>query len=492
MRLATRHVIFAILSSSCVLFTTAAGSEPSILAKNELVLQDVKTLRSATPFQNNNGAVPPKDDYAGPLFNLSHDWPARPLAPLAHTPWQAAIDDGPINPQNAPAYANALKEAVAANARNLLMHYDTWDAAKAGWYNEPWMGTAREAIHGTYFAGQFGPSIFPGTGLTVPFATHVLTYYDARAASTLRKVWGDTAMSPDLTADSTQFAEGSIIVKAAIFASTDASKPLGWWDAMDGAQVWELYTTPTRRSETAVSVLPGYVAQFDIIVKDSRSAPTTGWVFMTLVYDKSASGDYWDKMVPLGVQWGNDPQAAEAGMPLTENWINPNSPAYSRLTLGWGGRLSGPNDGATNDIAVNGQVMPNFPNSSCMSCHSTAEWNVGEKQFPIALIPSMPPSGEINCDANGKPVAPGADGPNVCSPVPGSATWMTWFQNRPGTDPLDPSSTATDFDLVLSFQSLRGWSAATSGPNLDLQQLRLVLPRQRNFNSYNGAPLRVD
>ena len=47
--------------------------------------------------------------------------------------------------------------------------------------------------------------------------------------------------------------------------------------------------------------------QFDIIVKDSVAAPKTGWVFSTLVYDLNAPGDAWDKMVPLGAQWGNDP-----------------------------------------------------------------------------------------------------------------------------------------------------------------------------------------
>ena len=51
-------------------------------------------------------------------------------------------------------------------------------------------------------------------------------------------------------------------------------------------------------------------------MKDSLSAPQTGWVFTTLVYDKDAPGrTVLDKMVPLGAQWGNDPQATRAGMP---------------------------------------------------------------------------------------------------------------------------------------------------------------------------------
>lgn len=82
--------------------------------------------------------------------------------------------------------------------------------------------------------------------------------------------------------------------------------------------------------------------------------------------------------------WGNDPGVNSALIPpppLNENWINPKAPKYSTQTLGWGRRLSGPNDGATNDIQVGTVVMKNAPDSSCMSCHSPAEWQ-----------PDQPPS----------------------------------------------------------------------------------------------------
>ena len=101
---------------------------------------------AAKPYQDNNGAVPPKSVYTGPLFTLSHAWPAAPLPKPVDPPWQKAINSGKINTQNASAYAAALKAAVADNARNLIMNYDTWDAARAGWYNEPWLGSIREAI----------------------------------------------------------------------------------------------------------------------------------------------------------------------------------------------------------------------------------------------------------------------------------------------------------------------------------------------------------
>jgi len=475
--------------------TLSLGS-PQAISQNAFKADSAATLKSlttATPYQDNNGQIPPKTDYDGPLFKLNHAWPNKPLPPLVDAPWQAAIHGGVLTPENARAYADALKVAVADNARRLIMHYDTWDASKANWYNEPWLGSQREAIHGTYPAGEFGPSIFPGTGLTATFNTHVVTYYDERSAYTLRKFWREAALKPDLKTESAQFPEGSIIVKAAVFASEDKSKPLGWWDAMKGAQEWKMYigVGPSSQPAQPPQVWPGYVAQFDIIVKDSKSSPKTGWAFMTLVYDSNAKGDVWDKMVPLGLQWGNDPDATAAGMPLHENWINPEAPKYSVQTLGWGGRMSGPNDGATNDIAVDGKIYKNAADSSCMSCHSTAQWNVAQHKMDSFLLPSFATTsapGFQTCGDDGKPNPKGS---YICSPAPGSAGWMKWFQNRLGTEPMDAGSIATDFDEVFSFKSLKLWWAAVGPATQVTPQLYMSHGTGTLYNQYNGAPIRA-
>lgn len=449
-------------------------------------------MTAVSPFADNNGQVPPKDQYSGPLFKLNPAWPHSPLPPLANPPWQAAIHGQPISVDNAAAYADALRSYVSKNAKNLIANYDSWDAGKARWYNEPWIGRLREAIHGTYPAGQFGPEIFPGTGLRATFNTHVLTYYDERAAYSLFKLWETTAMKPNITTQNSQFDEGAVIVKAAIFASVDPKQRVDWWDAMKGAQAWPLYISLPASDPNVTAppqVWPGYVAQFDIIVKDSKSAPKTGWVFTTLVYDSSVPGDTWDKMVPLGAQWGNDPQATQAGQPLVENWINPKAPKYSTQTLGWGGRLSGPNDGARNDIAVNGKIEMNEPNSSCMSCHSTAQWNIKQHKMVTFLLPSFPQNqpnsaspGFQSCGDDGKP--PGDK--YICSPAQASAAWMKWFKNRKGTQPMDPGSVAMDFDEVFSFKSLPEWWRAMNptAPTLAAPASSI------RFNQYTGAPIR--
>lgn len=131
----------------------------------------------------------------GPLFKLSHDWPTQASGSMSDPPWRRAIGNQRITPQNAGVYVEALKEDVTADARKLFLD-PKFDAAAAKWYNEPWLGSLREAIHGTYPAGQFGPSIFPGTGLKTTFDTHVLTYYDDRAAYPLTKVWRRGALQP--------------------------------------------------------------------------------------------------------------------------------------------------------------------------------------------------------------------------------------------------------------------------------------------------------
>ncbi len=464
------------------------------LLSDQKASAEFAVMRKAAPFQDNNGVMPPPGN---PVFKLNHAWPSQPLPPLTNAPWQAAIGNGPINVKNAPAYGTALKAAVAANGRALISQGGgSFDASGGKWYNEPWLGSQRESISGTYGAGEFGPAIFPGTGLRATFNTHVLTYYDERAAATLNKVWGSTAMTPDLSGSNAQFDEGAIVVKAALFASIDPNQKTGWWDAMDGAASWNMMLDQdqTPGNTTPAVVWPGYVAQFDIIVKDSQSSPQTGWVFMTLVYDsRIQSNEIWDKMVILGVQWGNDPQATKDGDPLVENWNNPNAPLYATQTLGWGGRLSGPNDGGRNDIAVNGKIIKNAPDSSCMSCHSTSQWNVAGHNMPTFLLPSYSPAAGSKgppfqtCGDDGKP---NPNGNYICSPAPGSPQWMKWFQNRRGDQPMDAGSVATDFDEVFAFKSLKLWWAAVGPADQAVPMLTRVPNSSVRLNQYNGAPIR--
>ncbi len=447
------------------------------------------------PFANAQWPAP--QGFTGTTFALSHAYPAT--APVPAMPWRSAINNQPISTANASAYAEALKAAVVGDMRVLLQDYKNWDAPKRGWYNEPWLGaTMREPIHGMYVGSSpLDASLFKGSGLTKPITTYVLTYYNQTAAPTLNKVWGSSAMTPSVSPQTTQFAEGSIIIKAA-FITADATV----WPVMKGALTWPLYITINATKQptpTPTPVMtPTYLMQFDIIVKDSVSAPKTGWVFSTLVYDTRIPADKADifrQMVVLGAQWGNDPQADNPAVlkpVLLENWNNPKAPTYGGETFGWGQRLSGPNDGAMNDIAYAAGATPtpqkyvkNGKDSSCMSCHSSAQWNLqnqklGMDSFLLPLStprPSLPPG----CAVTKKNPNPACSN-FLNSPQPGSAEWMKWFQNRQGNVPMDGGSVAGDFDMVLTFKTLPAWYTATQSAGehnlqkLDLRGKRMPAP----------------
>ena len=152
-----------------------------------------------TPFASNNGQPPP--NYSHPLFALSHDYPSTLAPPPPEPPWRHAIGDGQITVENASAYVAALKEYVSQDMRLLLDNSPKWDPAALGWYNEPWTGYLREATHGMYVGSSpFAAELFNGSGLTKPFTTYVLTFYDKRAANALYNVWGATATTPKIEA----------------------------------------------------------------------------------------------------------------------------------------------------------------------------------------------------------------------------------------------------------------------------------------------------
>ncbi|WP_312549088.1 hypothetical protein [Massilia sp.] len=425
---------------------------------------------AVNPYADHNGKLPAPGEYNGPLFRLSYNYPSGLSAP--HMGWRTAIGSGPITTANAAAYVQALKDVVARDMHTLLVDYEEWNAARRGWYNDPWLGAQREAIHGMLVGiEKVDNSLFPKSGLTKPFTTYVITYYNRTAAQTIGRIWGRDPKAPVLAGGATQYAEGAITVKLA-FTTADGAT----WPAMEGALAWPMMMTAnaTTGHFDRPTLEKGYLMQVDIVVKDSQSAPQTGWVFATLVYDRDTrrgSQGIWDQMVPLGAQWGNDPQvnsAATPGAPLQETWVNPNAPLYALETLGWGGRLSGPNDHALNDISVAGEggrvLTRNAANSSCLSCHGASQWNAANPKQGMAsfMMPLVPPA---------PGAAPNAGAPYMNSPAPGSSEWLRWFQNRLGDVPMDAGSIAGDYDLALTFRVLPAWHEAMTGKAHALRKL---------------------
>ena len=423
---------------------------------------------ASDPYRDHDGRVP--QGYNGPLFKLSRDYPSALPAPAM--PWRAAVRNAPLDTKNAAAYTAALKESVAQDMVALLGGDGRWDAAGRGWYNDPWLGTQREALHGMLVGiERVDPALFPKSGLRKPFTTYVVTYYNRIGAQTLGRIWASDPHAPRLSNGATQYADGAVTVKLAFTTAGPED-----WPAMRGALAWPIAMTAnaTTGHFGRPTIAKGYLMQVDIAVKDTQSSPQTGWVFTTFVYDRDARGaghGVWDQMVALGAQWGNDPgvnSALNAPVPLRESWINPKAPLYATETLGWGGRLSGPNDHGVNDISVSSEgtrsLTRNARNSSCLSCHGTSQWNAANPAHGMASF--MMPLGAPEAGA-----APNAGAPYINSPKPGSAAWLRWFQKRAGNVPMDVGSIAGDYDLALTFRVLPAWYAATTGKAHALQKV---------------------
>lgn len=263
-----------------------------------------------------------------------------------------------------------------------------------------------------------------------------------------------------------------MVVKAAAVTATP-----GQWPVVKDAAIWNVWRPTVPDTLNAAknptqslvpTLLPLRVLQFDIIAKDSVASPQTGWVFTTFVYraDEPGTGA-WDKLVPLGAQWGNDPQLAlspsgtarsEKTRALRETWINPQAPAFSKETLGWGGRLSGPIDVAKrhNVIFTDGVARKEQRSSSCLGCHGTAQYPFIANLYPSPNR-SFPPDGS----------------PFLLYP-PGSEDWARWFQNRPGNvaQNQNAGTAALDYDMLIML-ALSAFDAAAGGDRYLQQRIRV-------------------
>lgn len=402
------------------------------------------------PYASNGGIFPTADEWSGPFRVLNADYPLRQPTDT----WANGGGFGAVTVQNAGDYMTSLRGFVEHDVRGMFADPSGWDHAASGWYDMIWTGAMREPLLGAFSGQTILADVFADFGQTAPFTNHAIIYYNDVAAGMLGRVWRNP-MDPDLSA--IDFPEGSIVIKA-LGAEVDPAD----FPVLDGSAVWNVFAQPFGSATgTPPAVLQTRVIQFDIVVKDSIAAPGTGWVFSTYVYDKDAPGDdTWDRLVPLGAMWGNDPDKARtpdggAGQ-LTETWVNPGAPAYTRNTIGWGGRLSGPMDLAerqnilfTDGTRSTGQTEV----SACLSCHST-----GQTPFIANLYPSpnkvFPPAGET-----------------FFMYPQGSADWARWYRNRDGTLPFSRAEgvVGTDYNMLMMF-ALGNFFAATG-------QVEKVMPR---------------
>jgi hypothetical protein len=402
----------------------------------------------------------PSADYKGRVFKLSQDYPTQ-LPPKEAYPWLKIDfkDGGPVDPK---AYLQALLEYGLEG--NVDVDFYVQDNKVRKWYGMPWMdwntevasdwpGTdGREFVHGLTHEFDAAGNTFSKT--QVEFVdTWAQAYVNDRYAFSIGQVYCNPddpkpgALNPDPTGLNSM-PDGSYVIKLLFSTVNEAElsivKGAFEWDANIYINKSPPYRNagPLSRFERKLSKVR--LIQIDLQVRDERS--TTGWLLGTYGYDGNAKGDTpWKRMVPLGIQWGNNPTVTFAQTcsgpngpcdydKLTEQWINRQAvkdlatPPLSFNHLGFGGRLAGPVDN---------------PKSSCMGCHQTAG-------FPtVPILAEFAPNGALlKLDAQ-------------THPETAQSLRMMYFGNVPGGAVFsDTQLYSTDYSLQLSmglqnFVSLR-------------------------------------
>lgn len=318
----------------------------------------------------------PPPGYQGPRFRMSQDYPSTEPE-LGPAPW-AQLD---FRTQSAKYLDAVLDYSVEGNAE---VEFRGQDNPVRRWYHAPWMHEKREFLRGLTRERPLEPRVLAPTQ-TERVDHWAVSLYNPRGGFVLGEVWRNENAPDPLEA---RFPEGAVAFKLIFTTATVQQVP---WLAR--SLVWEadINNSPGSGPRPKLRLL-----QVDVAVRDANANATTGWVFGTFVYDNAATGaTVWDRLVPVGVMWGNDPDRIRDGGPLVETVILDRDAFPFRLPLGRGGRLNGPIDN---------------PGSSCLSCHSTAQVAPDLRSNPDGILPAENPQQIARYFRNimaGTPFSPG-------------------------------------------------------------------------------------
>jgi hypothetical protein len=313
----------------------------------------------------------PPIGWSGPVFQLSQDYPDK-LPPLEPAPW-LHFDFRTQSEQ----YLRAVLDYALEG--NIEVDFRGQDNQVRKWFHAPWLHAdpmnegsdrpvrAREFIHGLTRERSSRPGELAPTQ-TETVQNWAVGLYNPRGGYVLGQVWRNPD-SPDPRG--AEFPEGSVAFKLLFTAASTAQVPF-----LKNSLEWQADITRSKGSEPRPELR---LLQIDVAVRDSRADSTTGWVFGTFIYDGDAHGDsIWDRMVPIGAMWGNDPDRLNDDGPLQETVINADATKLVQH-LGYKGRLNGPVDN---------------PRSSCLSCHSTAQTPNDVSDPTVPSVPRLDASRE--------------------------------------------------------------------------------------------------
>ena len=389
------------------------------------------------------GNMLPPSDYNGRTFKLSQDYPR--VKPAMDPAVQKILQIDYT--KNWKKYALAVRDYVFQGniERGVTDSFYLEENPVRRWYHVPWQHYGpfgREGIHGLTKEGPEQPQTLAPTQ-TQEWQTYAVGFYNAPGGWMIGRVWADpNNPRPDIM-QKEGFPIGTVVGKVLFTTAPPSQVPY-----LSAPIEWLAYTTKSFKpisnypKDNPRSITTVRFIQMDIMVRDPRAAKTGGWVFGTFVYNGALAGQNtnpWYNTVPVGLQWGNDPGVTShaGGNPApTKTEINPDlketvintSDDLPPMHLGFGLRLNGPVDNTM---------------SSCMSCHSTAE-------FPA--VSALAPGFVFKPD--GTPAF-----------QPGSPGWMRWFRNVQCATPFDKEATSTDYSLQLagSVQNFMSAKAAQVG-----------------------------
>lgn len=378
---------------------TAASTATATTASSQKTASQVTTPFSGGEFSDRHRFPdfkleykPTETQYSGELFHLSQDF--QEYAPGEKPDYRTDADlvrlmNEPYDRQeHVESYLAAVREyclkgnklAGADNEFTNAQYEKHWNQdEKSQWYHVPWQHygeKGREGIHGLTREASTKPTQLADSQ-TKEHETHAVALYNFVGGYTIGEVWKNQ-FAPN--ANAARFEPGTVVVKV-LFTQAKADEV----PHLVNPLIWKAYIRdPSSPKEAPTrSVQELRLLQMDVMIRDDRAKQTGGWIFGTYCYNGEVNRkNKWYNLVPVGVQWGNDEDfrkrahnkdhtqlAARKPTPnplLRETLIN-RSDDLPPQHLGWGGRLNGPAD---------------YFRSSCMSCHSTAQYPGLEKQHP--------------------------------------------------------------------------------------------------------------
>jgi hypothetical protein len=331
-----------------------------------------------------NAVETPPPGWTGPVFQLSRDYPTR--KPACDAPWlrrQVSFTDAGQSWSQWADYIKDIVDYVWEGQDPNIPNETGWKVEVNGrtrWFHVPWMAYSghegREFIHGltnelstslSSFTGRGGGlhrlAVAPGKDDGPLFETWSVGMYNPCGAWSIGQAIGRDGRPAVVTdkgrtfARGLPFAPGTVVIK--VLNTTATERDVAY---LRGAPRWmanaHVQQPDGTYAQCARAPRPVHTVQIDIAVVDPRSP--TRWVYATLAYDGRIEGPtVRSRMVPLGVQWGNDPLTFPAvpsnkSQPLRETVLNKIG-IYEHY--GCESRLAGAVDQS---------------NSSCMSCHMGA------------------------------------------------------------------------------------------------------------------------